>query len=310
MEIILGRTDFQLNKETAVAIGKFDGVHIGHRRLLDEILKRRAEGLQACVFTFDLPPAALFGGSYDGKELTAREEKRTIFEHMGVDILIEFPLNRETAAMPPALFARKILAEQLQARFIAAGEDLSFGAGGAGDVCLLRRLSGECRFEVKTIEKVCVEGEIVSSTRIRRLIELGNMQEAEVMLGMPYTLRGKVVRGSQIGHTLGFPTVNLLPAEDKLLPPNGVYCSRVRWERKIYPAVTNVGSKPTVSEGTVMGVESYLYDFDRELYGEEIEVELLAFRRPEKRFRGLEALREELGRDIEAGREWHHQNRR
>lgn len=303
MEIIQETTDFQLYRETAVAIGKFDGVHIGHRRLLEEILQRKEQGLLACVFTFDPLPAALFGGS-DGKELTTREEKRTLFEHMGVDILVEFPLNRETAAIPPETFVREILTDRLQARFVAAGEDVSFGAGGAGDIALLRSLGGECFFAVKTIAKVCVDGIAVSSTRIRSLVEQGRMRDAERMLGAPYTVSGQVTRGSRIGHTLGFPTVNLVPQEEKLLPPNGVYYAKVRHGGRSYRAVSNVGCKPTVADRPVMGVESYLYDFDREIYGEPIEVELLEFRRPERRFESREALKAQLERDIAAGKEW------
>ena len=132
MEIIAGTTDFYLEKDTAVAIGKFDGVHLGHRRLLEEILNKKKNGLAACVFTFDPTPAVLFGLS-DGKELTTREEKRRLFEHLGIDILIEFPLTKETAATEPERFVTEILAKQMNTRFVAAGEDLSFGKNGAGN---------------------------------------------------------------------------------------------------------------------------------------------------------------------------------
>lgn len=300
MEIIQGATDFQLYKETAVAVGKFDGVHIGHRRLLEEILEQKEKGLQACVFTFDPLPAVLFGYS-DGKALTTRAEKRMIFEHMGMDVLVEFSLNRETAAIRPERFVRDILADRLQARFIAAGEDVSFGAGGTGDMALLRLLSGECFYEVKTVPKVCVRDIEVNSTYIRSLVERGELQEAERMLGAPYTVSGKVTAGEQIGRTLGFPTANLLPEEGKLLPPNGVYASRVRCRGKVYRAISNVGCRPTVADGAPVGVESYLYDFNGEIYGESIEVELLAFQRPERRFESREALRAQLERDIRGG---------
>lgn len=136
MEIIAGTTDFYLEKDTAVAIGKFDGVHLGHRRLLEEILNKKKNGLAACVFTFDPTPAVLFGLS-DGKELTTREEKRRLFEHLGIDILIEFPLTKETAATEPERFVTEILAKQMNTRFVAAGEDLSFGKNGAGNAELL-----------------------------------------------------------------------------------------------------------------------------------------------------------------------------
>lgn len=307
MEIIANTTDFYLEKETAAAIGKFDGIHIGHRRLLDEILAYRKEGLAACVFTFEPAPAVLFGLS-DGKELTTREEKRLLFERMGVDILIEFPLTAETAAMSPRRFAAEVLAKQMNVRFLAAGSDLSFGAKGAGNAALLKELGTELGFAVKTIDKVCLENREVSSTYVRSQVEAGNMRAVEQLLGMPYLVEGQVVRGNQIGRTLGFPTVNILPDRSKLLPPNGVYFSQVRYHNKMYSAISNVGCKPTVTDERIMGVESYLYDFDETIYGEEIEVYLSEFRRPERKFDGIEALRRQLEEDIAAGAAYNHCN--
>lgn len=302
MEIITNTVDFYLKKETAAAIGKFDGIHVGHRRLLDEILACKKNGLASCVFTFDPAPAVLFGLS-DGRELTTREEKRLLFERMGVDILVEFPLTAQTAAMPPEKFVYEVLAKQMNVRFLAAGSDLSFGAKGAGNAELLKKLGAELGFGVKTIEKVCIEGREVSSTYVRSQVEAGNMEAAEKLLGMPYFLTGQVVRGKQIGRTLGFPTLNILPAKNKLLPPNGVYYSQVRCRNRVYRAISNVGCKPTVTDEQVMGVESYLYDFDEEAYGEQIEVYLQKFRRPEQKFDSIEDLQCQLEKDIAAGRE-------
>ena len=226
-----------------------------------------------------------------------------MFGRMGVDILVEFPMNAVTAATPPEAFARDILAGQLQARFLAAGTDLSFGARGEGNAALLQRMGPELGFEVKTIDKVRMDGEEVSSTLVRAKVEEGDMESVEHLLGMPYMIAGEVVRGRQVGRTIGFPTVNVLPGADKLLPPNGVYFSQVRCGEKLYHAISNVGYKPTVTDERVMGVESYLYDFTGNLYGERVEVYLQAFRRPERRFQGLEALRAQLQEDIAAGRE-------
>ena len=303
MEIITNTTDFFLERETAAAIGKFDGLHIGHRRLLEEILSHRQEGLLACVFTFDPAPAVFFGQT-DSRELTTREEKRVFFERMGVDVLIEFPLNRETAAMPPETFVTQVLARQMNVRFLAAGSDLSFGAGGAGDRALLEKLAPGLGFQVRTIDKVCLGGVQVSSTYVRSQVEEGRMEKAEELLGMPYPVLGKVVQGNRIGRTLGFPTVNLLPAESKLLPPRGVYFSGVRYQGRLYRAISNVGYKPTVSSERILGVESYLYDFHENIYGEDIEVYLYSFLRPERKFDGTEALQRQLERDIQAGREY------
>lgn len=304
MEIIQGTTDFQLYRESAVAIGKFDGVHIGHRRLLEEIIGQKGNGLQACVFTFDPAPAVLFGLS-DGRELTTREEKRDFFALMGVDVLIEFPLTLETAAMSPELFVSEVLADRLQARFIAAGADISYGAGGAGDITLLREMSESLGIEVRLVEKVCVDGVEVSSTYIRGQIEQGDMELAERLLGAPYMVSGTVVHGNHVGRTLGFPTANLIPRDEKLLPPNGVYYSRVYYNGRNYPAISNIGCKPTVAADGITGVESYLYGFEGDIYGREIEVALLAFRRPEQRFESVGALKRQLKEDIEAGRRYH-----
>ncbi len=302
LKIIANTTDFFLEKETAVAIGKFDGLHRGHRKLLEEILVQKKEGLAACVFTFDPTPAVLFGYS-DGKELTTREEKRRLFEKLGVDILIEFPLTKETAGIFPEKFVTDILVKRMKVKFIAAGTDLSFGSKGAGNAALLEKMSASLDFAVKTIDKVSLNGKEVSSTYVRKVVESGDMKLAGELLGMPYTVGGRVVHGNRIGRKLGFPTVNLLPAANKLLPPNGVYYSRVQVGAESFCAITNIGCKPTVTDEQIIGVESYLYDFARDIYGEEIEVSLLEFKRPEAQFAGLEELRAQLQRDIADGAE-------
>ncbi len=304
MEIITETFDFELNRETAVAIGKFDGLHLGHRRLLQEILAKKKEGLAACVFTFDPSPAVFFGLA-DGKELTTRQEKRKILERMGVDILVEFPMTRESAAMEPQEFIEKVLIKKLKVRFLAAGVDVSFGAKGAGRAELLQELAEVYHYQVKTIEKVKLKETEISSTLVRSQVEAGNMPYAEVLLGMPYTIVGSVQHGMALGRKLGMPTVNLLPEKDKLLPPKGVYYSEVLYKDKRYAAISNIGCKPTVSQEEIQGVESYLYDFQEEIYGEDIEVRLLAFKRPEMRFEGVEALREQMQKDILEGKKYH-----
>ncbi len=300
MEIITNTTEFQLKRETAAAIGKFDGIHVGHRELIRRILSCKEDGLAACVFTFEPSPAVFFGKA-DGAQLTTKEEKRLLFEQMGVDILIEFPLTTETAAMPAETFAREVLAEKMKVRFLAAGSDLSFGAKGAGNAALLERMGPELGFAVETIEKVCVDGATVSSTLVREQVEKGAMETVNKLLGMPYMIRGSVVYGNRIGRTIGFPTVNLLPDGDKLLPPCGVYFSEVAHGGHKYRAITNVGYKPTVTDERRLGVESYLYDFEDVIYDETIEVYFHKFHRPERRFGSLEELKNQLQADIEAG---------
>lgn len=301
MEIITGTTDFYIREETAAAIGKFDGVHIGHRRLLQEILDEKQNGKKACVFTFDPPPTAFFGKTNE-KALTTKEEKRNIFSFMGVDILIEYPLNARTAATPPQAFVTEILCNRMNAGFVAAGVDLSFGAGGAGNAALLESMAPECGIKVRIIDKVTRNGREISSTLVREAVEQGNMVLAEELLGMPYIVEGMVLHGNRIGRTLGMPTVNLIPSEDKLLPPCGVYYSGVQMEGKFYKGISNVGYKPTIRENEkALGVETYLYDYTGDAYGKEIAVSLYEFKRPEQKFADLTALKSQVQADITAG---------
>lgn len=300
MDIIENTTEFHLEKPSAVALGKFDGVHLGHRRLLEHVLAQKKTGLQAVVFTFDTSAASFFGG--DEKELSTSEEKRAVFSEMGIDVLIEFPLNRDTAATQPLDFLSRYLAKQMCTAYLCAGPDVSFGKGGAGNYDLLAGYAERFGYRVELIEKVRLEGEEISSTRVREAVRAGRMQDAALMLGAPYSVSGRVVHGRALGRKLGMPTANLLPDSSKLLPPNGVYCSRTLLDGKTYRGITNVGCKPTVSEERIMGVETYLYDFGGEIYGRDMTVELLDFRRPERTFDSVEALRRQIEEDVESGR--------
>lgn len=300
MQIIENTTEFHLENKSAVALGKFDGIHLGHRRLLDRVLEQKKQGLRTVVFTFDTSAASFFGG--EEKELTTREEKRDAFSRLGIDVLIEFPLNRETAATEPEEFVAHYLAAQMQTSYLCAGPDISFGKGGAGDYALLADYAKTYGYRVELIDKVRVDGEEVSSTRVRQAVRAGEMEKAAAMMGAPYRVSGKVAHGRQLGRKLGMPTANLIPDERKLLPPNGVYYSRARLGEKIYRGISNVGYKPTVSEEKILGVETYLYDFTGEVYDRDMDVELLAFRREERVFENVEALRRQIEADVEAGR--------
>lgn len=305
MQVIEQTTDFVLPARSAVAIGKFDGIHLGHWKLISQILKQKKRGLLATIFTFDTSVAAFFGG--EEKELTTRAEKRAIFEEMGIDVLIEFPLTRETAATGPEEFVHRYLAEQMRAAYICAGPDVSFGKNGAGDYALLERFADKYGYRAELIDKVrLANGEEISSTAIREAVRRGEMEAAGDMLGKPYGVSGRVEHGRQFGRTMGMPTANLIPEEDKLLPPNGVYYSKVviGGDSREYYAISNVGCKPTVSAEGRIGIETYLYDFEGDLYDKDITVMLLAFRRPERKFPDADALCRQMEADIAAGREF------
>lgn len=301
MEIIES-LDFHIEKRTAIAIGKFDGIHLGHQKLLRDILKKKEEGFLSVVFTFDPSPQVFFGGPKG--QLMTKEEKRKAFEKMGVDILFEFPLRKETASIAPELFIKEYLVEKLNAGFIAAGPDLSFGDQGRGDYRLLYSKSKEYGYEVSFIDKVCANGCEISSTLVREKVIEGDMEAAEALLGQPYSIVGIVESGKQLGRTIDFPTLNLFPGEDKLLPPNGVYVVTILHKDEVYQGISNIGTRPTVSDSDKVSVETYVFDFEKDYYGEEIQVFFLKHTRPEMRFSGVDGLKAQLELDKAAGEQY------
>jgi riboflavin kinase/FMN adenylyltransferase len=305
MKLISGQTDFSLTECSAVAIGKFDGVHIGHVRLLDALKRAKEEdGLCPVVFTFDPSPEMFFSNG-TARCLSTREEKRELLEKAGAEVLVEYPFRAETAAVPAEEFIDRYLSRQLKARKIVAGPDLSYGARGSGDFDLLLKKGAESGFTAEKIDKVLYHGTEISSTMIRQLIGQGLMEEAAACLGRPYSLCGEIVRGNRIGHRIGIPTINLVPDASKCLPPYGVYFSETVLDGKCYPSITNIGVKPTVSSGNAVAAETFLYDKVTELYGRKASVRLLSFHRPEQVYSSLDALRERMEKDLAAGRRAH-----
>lgn len=304
MLIINNIDELQIESGSAVAIGKFDGIHLGHVKLINYILEKKKEGLKAVVFTFDISASSFFSGE-DIKEITTIEEKRILFEKMGVDVLIEYPLNKETASISPENFVKDILVKGLHMSYIAAGDDISFGNRGLGDAKLIKELSAVCGYEYCFIEKLTYEGKDISSSYVRSEIEKGNMQTVEKLLGHPYSFTGVVASGFKLGRKLGMPTMNQYPDKDKILPPYGVYYSKVKYKNNIYNGITNIGMRPTVSNDNHVSVETYLYDFNEDMYGEDIETFLLHYKRPEMKFDSVEDLKAQMQMDIEEGRKYY-----
>ena len=254
MEIIKG-LDFKI-KNSAVSLGKFDGFHRGHRLLLDRILEHPE--LHATVFTFD--------GILKGKQIYLEEEKRSLLERLGVEREVLFPFSEETRSMTPETFIREMLVERMDAKLICVGEDFHFGKERRGDVDMLSEYAPLYGYELCVFPKIKEDGEVISSTRIRRELAQGRIEKANRLLGDPYFVRGEVVHGNALGRTIGMPTANLLPGEQKLLPVYGVYATRVEVEGKTYGGVTNVGVKPTIGADRA-NVETTLLVFVGKLYG-------------------------------------------
>lgn len=301
MKIISETTEFHIEERTAVAIGKFDGIHLGHKKLLDKLMAAKKLGLKTAVFTFDPSPGVFFGGS-EVKELLTKEEKRNRFREMGIDYLVEYPFCKETAAITPEDYVNQFLLKKMNAAYIVAGEDVSFGDKGRGDANLLKMLAQKAGTQVCIIPKLCYEGREISSTYVRDAVLEGNMELATHLLDRPFSVSGRVQRGNQIGRTLGMPTVNIHPEDGKILPPCGVYFSTVVYGHQTFYGVTNVGYKPTVEEKKRMGVETYIYDFCEDIYDKDITVYLHHFERPEVKFDGLDSLKEAIAKNVADGK--------
>jgi len=301
MRIIEKTTVFKIDEPSAITIGKFDGNHIGHSIIIKKVIEAKKEGLVAVVFTFDPSPTTFFSG-VKAKELATKEEKRSQFRELGVDILVEYPLTKETAKIMPVNFIREVLVEQLGAKKIIAGKDISFGHKGKGNSQLLKEYQREYQYEVEIVDKVSLYNRDISSTFVREEVEKGNMSLVSELLGKPYTIRGTVVEGNKIGRTIGMPTVNIVPEESKLLPPKGVYFSKVLYQSKWYNGITNIGCKPTVCSLDKIGIETFIYQFSNNIYGSEITVQLLLLKRPEMKFHSIEELKKQMEADVIAGK--------
>ena len=296
MEYMTIEGQFPRLNNCAVTLGKFDGLHRGHRKLIDKILEQKEEnGATAAVIAF---------GS-DRKTILTGSERRDFLEHLGVDVLLECPLNQELRHMKAENFIRQVLVGALQCSYVAVGEDFRFGFERKGTPELLRKYGAKYDFEVETLAKEMDGARKISSTYIREELTRGSMEKVSELLGYDFYVSGIVEHGRGMGHKNFFPTTNLIPAQEKLLPPNGVYITLSSFGQEIYPGITNVGYKPTVGE-QFLGVESYLFDCEKNLYGKACTVQFRKFLRPEHKFGSYEALKTQIGKDIRKGLEFFH----
>ena len=281
-----------------VALGNFDGVHLGHQVVLRRAVEEgRRLGLKAVAATFDPHPRAVLRPGKEPKLLTTLEVRRELLLAYGVDEVHVIRFDRELSEKGPREFVREVLVEELGAVAVVVGENFRFGYKASGDVDDLRGWMREAGGDARAVRISHVpEGEI-SSTRIRKLLYDGQIREAARLLGRPYLLRGKVIEGDRPGRQIGFPTANVLPDERALVPARGVYAGRVRVGDEGFGACTNVGTAPTF-ERRESKVEAHLLGYVGDLYGEVVDVTFVERLRPEKRFSGVKELKEQIARDV------------
>lgn len=303
MQYISQTKEFHIAEPTVVSIGKFDGLHNGHKKLVAEMMNYRIQGRKAAMFTFSTPPGTLVRGKTQNVIMTNREREQ-LLEDAGLDYLVEYPFDEEVRSMAPERFVEEILVEKMNAEVIVTGPDCHFGYKAAGDRAMLEALAPKYGYRYIVVEKAKDEDyKIISSTYVRDLLADGEIMKANKLLGYRYYITGIVEHGKSIGHRRLYPTANIIPPKEKHLPKYGVYVSRVSVEGKVYGGLTNVGEKPTIEGKNPAGVETYLYDFEGDLYGKEIKVELLDFVRPEMKFGSIEELKAQLDYDVKACRE-------
>ena len=295
-----------LFQQGAVAIGNFDGVHQGHARIVER-LRAMADRLggRAIVFTFDPSPAALLRPEKAPPPLTTTTRKAELMAALGVDAIIAYPTDLDLLRLTPTEFFNEIVGRRLAARALVEGTNFYFGHDRAGTIDVLRSLAAEANVKLDVVEPLLVDGEPVSSSRIRRLIAAGDIQAANRLLTRPYRLCGDVTRGAGRGASIGFPTANLgdIPT---LLPAQGVYAGRATVEyrdgrEKIWPAAVNIGPNPTFGEAA-WKVEAHLIGCDESLYGQSLAVDFLARLRDIQPFANVQLLQAQLARDVAAAK--------
>ena len=286
-----------------LAIGAFDGVHLGHQAVISTSARHaHAAGGTPVVVTFDPHPAKVLRPNDAPHLLTATQHKIDLIRRLGVGHLLVIQFSREFAATPPEEFVRELVAHSQSLREICVGHEWSFGRNRAGNLALLKELGQQLQFEVVGISPVLANGNVVSSTAIRQAIEAGDFDKAGAMLGRPYTILGTVTGGEKLGKKIGFPTANL-SAHSEQFPPDGVYLAEAWIEGVLYHGVVNLGFRPTLAHGKPQRIlEIHILDFDDDIYGQNVEVRFLHYLRPEKKFPDIDALVRQIDADVQRAR--------
>jgi len=285
-----------------LALGNFDGLHRGHIKIIERVRRVATErAATALVMTFDPHPPRVVRPDKAPPLLMTKAQRLEGIERAGLDGVAVVRFTPELSRWDPETFVRTVLVEWLHAAEVWVGANFLFGHDRAGNFSMLRSLGARYGFRTEKIDPVRYKDFVVSSTRIRRLISEGRVDEASALLGHPYSIDGTVVAGDQRGRQIGFPTANMA-SENELIPPNGVYAAIVRLDGVIYPAVTNVGVRPTFGDSTQTMIEAHLIDANRDLYGQTLRLGFIQRMRDERRFDGIDALKAQIAADVAKAR--------
>ena len=286
----------------SVAIGTFDGVHLGHRKVIETAVQEGHRlGIPTLVFTFQAHPLATLAPERAPELLTTSEQRVALFEQIGADAVLAVDF-KVLSGLTADQFLKDVLVGQLGAKSIAVGTDFRFGKDRRGDVDLMRDLAVSLGYSLETIGSVEHSGIPVHSSKIRELLKTGEPQKAEELLGHPFWLTGKVVKGLQLGRTLGYPTANLEPSYRQVIPLDGIYAVLARTQDGlVHGGACSIGSRPTI-EGAGRSLETYLFDFNSDIYDQQLDLRFLAYLRPEAKFNTLEALVAQIDEDCRQAR--------
>jgi riboflavin kinase / FMN adenylyltransferase len=288
------------SRQVCLAIGVFDGVHLGHQQIIRQtIADARQHDAVALVVTFDRHPNAVVAPDKTPPLIFSRPQKLRAIESLGADALLEIPFDKAFSEKSGEIFIRELAHDLGKIFSICVGADFVFGHRRSGNVALLKTLGAETGFQVHGHAAVALDGETVSSTRIREAVRAGDLDDASQMLGQPYAIAGRVVAGDRIGRQLGFPTANL-DVTNLVLPPHGVYAARANLHGKTFRVALNIGVRPTVASGPQLRVEAHLLDFAGDLYEQDLEVEIGLKLRAEMKFSSPAELRAQIARDVAA----------
>ena len=305
MEIVEGIENYHPDAPTCVTVGTFDGLHVGHRKIIRELVQiAENEGLRSVVITFDPHPRQVLAKGAVVRFVLTREEKVELMSTLGVDVLVIHPFSKEFAALTAKDFLVDVLCARLNMKCLVKGFNNHFGCDRLSDFGALDALGTEHGFDVVEVGKECRDGVTCSSTAARRMIAEGKMSSASAILGYYYYVNGTVVHGRMIGRTIGFPTANVYIGDDsKILPRPGAYVATVVLDGKTWPAILNIGSNPTVNDDSDrVFLEAHILDFEGDIYGRHIRVNVLRHIRNEVKFGSLDELKAQLQHDVEYAR--------